>query len=152
MNNPKPKTLFDKIWHQHLVHQQEDETCPNFSTGNLKFLSLTKCEPSGIEVFLSTGTRPIICSLLFSIKAFLFKDLLPIKSFFSLSTNPKLGHVSASCWSVENDNPFSLAILKDGKNKIGEKLYAVSPLKNISIQVEVVSQHYVDPDGKRVRS
>src|SRR6056300_776739 len=27
MNNPKPKTLFDKIWHQHLVHQQEDGTC-----------------------------------------------------------------------------------------------------------------------------
>ena len=68
------------------------------------------------------------------------------------SPNPKLGHVSASCWSVENNNPFSLAILKDGKNKIGEKLYAVSPLKNISVQVEVVSQHYVDPDGKRVRS
>ena len=38
------------------------------------------------------------------------------------------------------------------ENKIGKKLYAVSPLKNISIQVEVVSQHYVDPDGKRVRS
>ena len=68
------------------------------------------------------------------------------------SPNPKLGHVSASCWSVENNNPFSLAILKDGKNKIGEKLYAVSPLKNISVQVEVVSQHYVDPNGKRVRS
>ena len=68
------------------------------------------------------------------------------------SPNPKLGHVSASCWIVENNNPFSLAILKDGKNKIGEKLYAVSPLKNISVQVEVVSQHYVDPDGKRVRS
>ena len=31
--------------------------------------------------------------------------------------NPKLGHVSASCWSVEYDNPFSLAIIKDGKNK-----------------------------------
>ena len=68
------------------------------------------------------------------------------------SPNPKLGHVSASCWSVENNNPFSLAILKNGKNKIGEKLYAVSPLKNISVQVEVVSQHYVDPNGKRVRS
>ena len=22
--------------------------------------------------------------------------------------NPKLGHISASCWSVEYDNPFSL--------------------------------------------
>jgi len=66
--------------------------------------------------------------------------------------NPKLGHISASCWSVEHNNPFSLAILKDGKNKIGKKLYAVSPLKNKSIQVEIVSSHYVDPKGERVRS
>ena len=65
---------------------------------------------------------------------------------------PKLGHVSASCWSVEHNNPFSLAIIKNGKNRKGEKLFAVSPVKNMSIPVEVVSQHYVDPDGERVRS
>jgi len=65
---------------------------------------------------------------------------------------PKLGHVSASCWSVEHNNPFSLAIIKNGKNRKGEKLFAVSPLKNMNIPVEVVSQHYVDPDGERVRS
>ena len=53
--------------------------------------------------------------------------------------NLKLGHISASCWSVEYNNPFSLAILKDGKKKIGEKLYAVSPLKNKNIEVEIVS-------------
>ena len=66
--------------------------------------------------------------------------------------NPKLGHISASCWSVEYDNPFSLAILKDGKNMIGKKLYALSPLKNKTIPVEIVSSHYVDPKGERVRS
>ena len=66
--------------------------------------------------------------------------------------NLKLGHVSASCWSVEYNNPFSLAILKDGKNKIGEKLYAVSPLKNKNIPGEIISSHYVDPKGERVRS
>ena len=66
--------------------------------------------------------------------------------------NPKLGHVSASCWSVEYDNPFSLAIIKDGKNMIGQKLFAMSPLKNKTIPVEIVSSHYVDPEGKRVRS
>ena len=65
---------------------------------------------------------------------------------------PKLGHVSASCWSVEHNNPFSLAILKDGKNMIGQKLYAMSPLKDKTIQVEVFSSHYVDPKGERVRS
>ena len=66
--------------------------------------------------------------------------------------NPKLGHVSASCWSVEYDNPFSLAIIKDGKNMIGQKFFAMSPLKNKTIPVEIVSSHYVDPKGERVRS
>jgi heterotetrameric sarcosine oxidase alpha subunit len=66
--------------------------------------------------------------------------------------NPKLGYISASCWSVEYDNPFSLAILHDGKNMMGQKLFAVSPLKNKSIPVEIVSSHYVDPKGERVRS
>ena len=66
--------------------------------------------------------------------------------------NPKLGHVSASCWSVEYNNPFSLAIIEDGKNMIGQKLFALSPLKNKSIPVEIVSSHYVDPKGERVRS
>ena len=66
--------------------------------------------------------------------------------------NSKLGHVSASCWSVEYNNPFSLAIVKNGKKRMGEKLYALSPLKNKVIPVEIVSSHYVDPKGERVRS
>jgi sarcosine oxidase subunit alpha len=66
--------------------------------------------------------------------------------------NPKLGHISASCWSVEYNNPFSLAILYDGKNMIGQKLFALSPLRNKSIPVEIISSHYVDPKGERVRS
>ena len=64
----------------------------------------------------------------------------------------KLGYISSSCWSVEYKNPFSLAILKDGKNMIGSELYAVSPLKKKTIPVQIVSSHYVDPKGERVRS
>jgi len=85
------------------------------------------------------------------------KSMIPEGSYLVSDSNaslpnPKLGHISASCWSVEYNNPFSLAILKDGKKKIGEKLYAVSPLKNKNIAVEIVSSHYVDPKGERVRS
>ena len=85
------------------------------------------------------------------------KTMIPEGSHLVLNANAplpnsKLGHISASCWSVEYNNPFSLAILKNGKKRIGEKLYALSPLKNKSIPVEVVSSHYVDPTGKRVRS
>ena len=79
------------------------------------------------------------------------KDLEKI-NYFASYPNSKLGHVSASCWSVEYDNPFSLAIIKDGKNMIGQKLFAMSPLKNKIIPVEIVSSHYVDPKGERVRS
>ena len=75
-----------------------------------------------------------------------------VKDQNSVLPNPKLGYISASCWSVEYNNPFSLAILKEGKKKIGEKLYALSPLKNKSIPVEIVSSHYVDPKGERARS
>jgi sarcosine oxidase subunit alpha len=66
--------------------------------------------------------------------------------------NTKLGYVSSSCWSVENNNPFSLAIIKDGRNMIGKKLYAVSPLNKTAVEVEIISSHYVDKEGTRVRS
>ena len=85
------------------------------------------------------------------------KTMIPEGSHLVLDSNAplpnsKLGHVSASCWSVEYNNPFSLAIVKNGKKRIGEKLYALSPLKNKVIPVEIVSSHYVDPKGERVRS
>jgi hypothetical protein len=47
---------------------------------------------------------------------------------------------------------FHLAILKDGRNMIGKKLYAVSPLNNTAVEVEIISSHYVDKEGTRVRS
>ena len=65
--------------------------------------------------------------------------------------NPKI-KIDDLIFTCEYDNPFSLAILKNGKNMIGEKLYVMSPLKNKVIPVEVVSSHYVDPKGERVRS
>ncbi len=50
--------------------------------------------------------------------------------------------------------PFeAISILEEvRKNMIGEKLFVMSPLKNKVIPVEIVSSHYVDPKGERVRS
>ena len=69
-----------------------------------------------------------------------------------LLPNPKLGHISASCWSVEYNNPFSLAILKRWKEKNRRKALCGFTIKNKKIPVEIVSSHYVDPKGERVRS
>ncbi len=65
---------------------------------------------------------------------------------------PKIGYITSSCWSVEHNYPFSLAIVNNGKQRLGQLLYAVSPLENISIAVNVVSSHHVDSKGERVRS
>ena len=62
---------------------------------------------------------------------------------------------------IEIEGPNVKEVLKKGcpfnfnifsKNMIGQKLFAMSPLKNKTIPVEIVSSHYVDPEGKRVRS
>jgi len=57
--------------------QQDAEMYPNFGFGTGAFESLTKCEPSGILVFLSKGTTPTTFCLSSVVNAFLVKDLFP---------------------------------------------------------------------------
>jgi len=104
------------------------------------------------EAFLNQDREKIVGVIPVDKKTMIPEGSHLVKDKNAALPNPKLGHISASCWSVEYNNPFSLAILKEGKKRIGEKLYALSPLKNKSIEVEVVSSHYVDPKGERVRS
>jgi len=104
------------------------------------------------EAFLSTDREKIVGVVPLDKKTMIPEGSHLVKDNMAPLPNLKLGHISASCWSVEYNNPFSLAILKDGKNKIGEKLFALSPLKNKSIPVEIVSSHYVDSKGERARS
>ena len=104
------------------------------------------------EAFISSKREKIVGVVPLDKKTSIPEGSYIVKDANTKLPNPKLGHVSASCWSVEYNNPFSLAIIKDGKNMIGQKLFALSPLKNKSIPVEVVSSHYVDPKGERVRS
>ena len=104
------------------------------------------------EAFLDPGREKIVGVVPLDKKTMIPEGSHLVSNNKANLPNLKLGHISASCWSVEYNNPFSLAILKDGKKKIGSKLYALSPLKNKSIPVEIVSSHYVDPKGERVRS
>ena len=104
------------------------------------------------EAFLNTKREKVVGVVPVDRKTMIPEGSHLVKDSKAPLPNPKLGHISASCWSVEYNNPFSLAILNDGKKRIGEKLYALSPLKNKSIQVEIVSSHYVDSKGERVRS
>ena len=72
-----------------------------------------------------------------------------------VSTDPanpgtSLGHVTSACFSPELETYISLGLLKDGKSRIGEKLYVTSPVRGTHCAVEIISPHMVDPDGERM--
>jgi sarcosine oxidase subunit alpha len=104
------------------------------------------------EAFLNPNREKIVGVVPLDKKSMIPEGSHLVRDCNASLPNPKLGHISASCWSVEYYNPFSLAILQDRKKRIGEKLFALSPLKNKNIAVEIVSSHYVDPKGERARS
>ena len=61
-----------------------------------------------------------------------------------------LGNVTSWCFSPQMNCYIALALLVDGKSRIGEKLYAASPVRGTHVPVEIVSPHMVDPDGGRM--
>lgn len=62
------------------------------------------------------------------------------------------GYVTSACYSPTLGQSIALGFLKDGANRMGERMRLVSPLTNISVDVEIVSAHFVDPNGERLRA
>ena len=62
------------------------------------------------------------------------------------------GYVTSACYSPSLGHSIALGFLKDGANRMGERMRLVSPLTNISVDVEIVSAHFVDPNGERLRA
>jgi sarcosine oxidase subunit alpha len=47
---------------------------------------------------------------------------------------------------------IGLGFVKNGAERMGEKMRLVSPVTNLNVDVEIVSAHFVDPDGGRQRA
>jgi sarcosine oxidase subunit alpha len=62
------------------------------------------------------------------------------------------GYVTSACYSPVLEHMIALGFLKDGANRTGERLRLVSPLTDLTVEVEVVSPHFVDPEGVRMRA
>ena len=62
------------------------------------------------------------------------------------------GYVTSACYSPDMNSMIGLGFLKDGANRTGERLRLVSPLTDLTVEVEVVSPHFIDPQGDRVRA
>ncbi|MCL4766571.1 MAG: sarcosine oxidase subunit alpha family protein [Hyphomicrobiaceae bacterium] len=63
-----------------------------------------------------------------------------------------LGWVTSVTRSVELDRWIGLAMLEGGIDRRGQRLYAVFPLKDEVVEVEITSPHHVDPENARVRA
>ncbi len=62
------------------------------------------------------------------------------------------GYVTSVVYSPMPENHIGLGFQKDGGNRLGETVRLVSPLTDMSIMVEIVSAHFFDPEGERLRA
>ncbi|HJU23816.1 MAG TPA: glycine cleavage T C-terminal barrel domain-containing protein, partial [Casimicrobiaceae bacterium] len=65
--------------------------------------------------------------------------------------NPMLGHVTSWCDSPTVGRCIALALVAAGRSRHGQTLWAVSPLANEKVRVEIGPPVFVDPEGKRLR-
>lgn len=65
--------------------------------------------------------------------------------------NPMLGHVTSWCDSLTVGRCIALALVAAGRSRHGETLWAVSPLANEKVRVEIGTPVFVDREGTRLR-
>src|ERR1700691_1235602 len=63
-----------------------------------------------------------------------------------------LGYVTSSTPSVELEGWVGLALLAGGRQRIGERLTALSPVHDEATEVQIVSPHMLDAENQRVRA
>ncbi|MEI9401366.1 sarcosine oxidase subunit alpha [Mesorhizobium argentiipisi] len=61
-----------------------------------------------------------------------------------------LGHITACCYSPALGKYIALALVKGGKARQGTRAFISDPLRNRFGPVEIVSNHFYDPDGSRM--
>ncbi|MDX1743844.1 MAG: glycine cleavage T C-terminal barrel domain-containing protein, partial [Ruegeria sp.] len=62
------------------------------------------------------------------------------------------GYVTSAVYSPILGSNIGLGLVKNGAERLGEKMRLVSPLTNLTVEVELVSAHFVDPEGERLRA
>ena len=64
---------------------------------------------------------------------------------------PMIGHVTSTAYCAERDGAVALAVVADGRARMGERVYASSPLTDTVVAVTITDPVFVDPDGERLR-
>ncbi len=85
------------------------------------------------------------------------KDVIPAGAHLlnadgKVSAKNDLGYVTSAAYSPILGSSIALAFLKGGADRMGEVLRVINPLEGQEVRAEVVSAHFVDPDGERLRA
>jgi len=67
------------------------------------------------------------------------EDGLSLVGFKPKDDSPNLGY------------SIGLGFINNGNNRIGEIVTAADPLRGNTMDVEIVSAHFIDPEGERLR-
>jgi sarcosine oxidase subunit alpha len=62
------------------------------------------------------------------------------------------GYMTSVAFSPNLGHTIGLGLLKNGAARLGEVIRAVNPVQDAETLVEVVSAHFVDPEGDRLRA
>jgi sarcosine oxidase subunit alpha len=62
------------------------------------------------------------------------------------------GYITSVCYSPSLGHSIGLGFLSNGSNRIGEIIRAVNPLQGRETLIEVVSPHFIDPEGERLHA
>ena len=86
-----------------------------------------------------------------------FSDPIPAGSHLMRKGDPvdaahDQGYVTSACFSPNLGHAIALALVTSGDSRMGEILRLVSPLTGFDHDVEVVSAHFIDPEGERLRA
>ena len=62
------------------------------------------------------------------------------------------GWLTSVVYSPHLGHAIALGYLKDGSSRLGERLRAVNLLAGTETEIEIVSPHFIDPEGERLRA
>ncbi|MDX8538109.1 sarcosine oxidase subunit alpha [Mesorhizobium abyssinicae] len=112
--------------------------------------------------------KPFIGSAMMDREGLIAPDRLQLVGLVSLDNRPlnggahiveeldeanphnSIGHVTACCYSPALGKHIALALVKGGKARHGTRAFVSDPLRNRFGPIEIVSNHFYDPDGSRM--
>lgn len=140
----------------HVTGNELNGTTTALNLGMERMVSMTK-DSIGMVLSKREGLNAPDALRLVGIKPVDPQDRVPAGGHLMAADGPvdaahDQGYVTSACYSPHLGHAIALGFLKDGHNRIGQQMRLVSPLTNVDVAVTIVSPHFVDPEGERLRA